>query len=105
MISQGGMRHILEIASPSAPSRNAKVGSVQSQFAEPPDDFDVFTQSLVCVDYGVGGDELWKQRTLEDIRGTGYLIGSVIEIVESLFEYVHISLRERERAWFVPSVL
>ena len=72
MIGQGGMRRILEIASPSAPSSIAKVGSVQSQFAKPHDDFDVFTQSLVCVDYGVGGDQLWKQRTLlEDICGTG----------------------------------
>ena len=71
MIGQGGMRRILEIASPSAPSSIAKVGSVQSQFAKPPDDFDVFTQSLVCVDYSVGGDQLWKQRTLEDICGTG----------------------------------
>jgi len=51
------------------------VGSraVRSQFTKPPDDFDVFIRSLVCVDYdvGTGGDELWKQRTLEDIRGTG----------------------------------
>ena len=64
MIGEGGMRRILEIAS---------VGSlsVQSQFTKPPDHFDVFTQSLVCVDYGVGtgGDELWKQATLRDICG------------------------------------
>jgi hypothetical protein len=60
MIGEGGMRRILEIAS---------VGSlsVQSQSTKPPDDFDVFTQSLVCVDYG--GDGLWKQATVRDICG------------------------------------
>jgi hypothetical protein len=60
MIGEGGMRRILEIAS---------VGSlsVQSQSTKPPDDFDVFTQSLVYVDYG--GDGVWKQATVRDICG------------------------------------
>ena len=65
MIGEGGMRRILEMA-------NVGSLSVQSQFTKPPDDFDVFTQSLVCVDYGVGsgGDGQWKQATMRDICGT-----------------------------------
>ena len=69
------MCRVLEITGPPSPQKMASVRSqaVRSQVTKPPNDFDVFTQSLVCVDYGVGtgGDELWKRRTLEDIRGTG----------------------------------
>jgi len=68
MIGQGGMRRILELAGP-PPLNVATVGRVRSQFAKPPDDFDGFTQSLVCVDYESVSDEMWKQTTLRDICG------------------------------------
>jgi len=71
------LRRVPEIIGPPSPQKTASVMSraVRSQSTKPPNAFDVFSQSLVCVDYdvGTGGDDLWKRRTLEDIYCTGWI--------------------------------